>query len=342
MKPYRYVLVGCGGISGAWLKPLAEMPEAVCAGLVDINRDAAERRKQEFGLTDAVTGTHLASMLRKVKPALVFDCTVPEAHIKVARTAFAAGCHVLCEKPLADTMAHAATMLKAAAAADRVHAIIQNRRFDPHARRVQSLLHDGVIGRLHTVYSDFFIGAHFGGFRDRMLHVLLLDMAIHTFDAARLLTGCDPVAVLAHEWNPPGSWYDHHASASAQFEMTNSVVYGYRGSWCSEGLNTTWESAWRFIGDQGSMSWDGRDGVRIQQVSGTEGFIRPLADIEPPPVPAMTWQGHGGVIHDFLESLGSGKQPETVSTDNVKSLAMVHAAIKSAGSGRRVVIPPLA
>ena len=61
----------------------------------------------------------------------------------------------------------------------------------------------GTLGPLTTLHSDFYIGAHFGGFREQMRHVLLLDMAIHTFDAARLLSGADPVAVYCQEWNPP-------------------------------------------------------------------------------------------------------------------------------------------
>ena len=50
-----------------------------------------------------------------------------------------------------------------------------------------------------------------------MPHVLLLEMAIHTFDAARLILGADPVSVYCKEWNPPGSWYKQNASAVAIF-----------------------------------------------------------------------------------------------------------------------------
>ena len=46
-------------------------------------------------------------------------------------------------------------------------------------------------GRWERWASDFFLGVHFGGFRDKMQHVLLLDMAIHTFDAARFIIGQD-------------------------------------------------------------------------------------------------------------------------------------------------------
>jgi predicted dehydrogenase len=91
------------------------------------------------------------------------------------------------------------------------------------------------------------MGPHFGGFRESMRHVLLLDMAIHTFDAARFLSGEDALAVYCHETNPRGTWYEHGASATAVFEMTNGVTFTYRGSWCAEGLGTGWGADWRII-----------------------------------------------------------------------------------------------
>lgn len=334
----RYVLVGCGGITGGWFQALAAMPEMQCAGLVDLNRAAAEKRASEFKLAQAEIGTDLAAMLAKVKPDIVFDCTVPESHVNVCTEALNSGCHVLGEKPLADSMDHARKIVESAKKNRRIHAVIQNRRFEPNIRAVKEFLASGAIGRVHTVYSDFFIGAHFGGFRDKMKHVLLLDMAIHTLDAARFLTGTDPVSVIAQEWNPQGSWYDHDASACAMFEMSGGLVYGYRGSWCAEGLNTTWESHWRFIGDRGGMLWNGGTEFKVQKVTGTDGFVRKVEDVTVPPPKDMQWKGHAGVIHNFLTCVKDGGTPETVGTDNIKSLAMVHAAIESAGSGKRVRI----
>ena len=138
---------------------------------------------------------------------------------------------------------------------------MQNRRYDLQIRRLREFLASDALGPVTTVNCDFYIGAHFGGFRDHMKHVLLLDMAIHTFDQARCLAQADPVAVYCHEWNPVSSWYDHDASAVVVFEMTGGLVYTYRGSWCSEGLNTTWESDWRIVGTKGSVSWDGAHGL---------------------------------------------------------------------------------
>jgi predicted dehydrogenase len=230
MEPLKAVLAGCGSMSAAWLKAAREVEGLQIAGLVDLNEAAARKRAAEFELPEAVIGTELAAVLAQLQPDVVFDCTIPEAHVEVTLEALRHGCHVLGEKPLADSMENARRMVAAAEVAGKLYAVIQNRRYDRRIRRLKAFLESGAIGPLTTLHSDFFIGAHFGGFRDRMEHVLLLDMAIHTFDAARFLTGADPVSVYAKEWNPAGSWYDHDASAVAVFQMTDGLVYTYRGS----------------------------------------------------------------------------------------------------------------
>lgn len=234
-------------------------------------------------------------------------------------------------------MPHARKMVDAAKAAGKVYAVMQNRRYFANIQALRSFLKSGAIGRIGAIHCDFFLGAHFGGFRDHMEHVLLLDMAIHTFDQARFIVQEDAMTALALEWNPPGSWYDHGASAVATFEMTNQVVLCYRGSWCAEGLNTTWEASWRIIGEKGTVLWDGAHGFQAQAVSAPTGFIREQKSLEVPyDRNAVIAQGHAGCIYDFIRCLRSGETPQTVCTDNIKSLAMVHAAIKSATKGKKV------
>lgn len=335
MAVTRAVLVGCGGISRAWFKAAQEMEALSFVGLVDINRAAAEEKAAEFGLKDAVLDTDLSSVLQGTRPDVVFNCTIPDAHMPVTLEALRHGCHVLGEKPLADTMENAYKMIEAAAKANRIFAVIQNRRYNANIRRLCAFLRSGAIGRITTVNSDFYLGAHFGGFRDRMEHVLLLDMAIHSFDQARLISGTDPVSVYAKEWNPAGSWYDHDASAVAVFQMTDGIVYTYRGSWCAEGLNTTWECDWRIVGDKGTVTWDGADGFRCQVVAKTGGFRSEWADVPVPEVdPGDKVGGHAGVMREFLRAVRTGGTPETTCADNVKSLAMVFGAIRSAETGR--------
>ena len=337
----RIVHVGCGGVSKGWFKAATENAAVEIAGIVDLREEAARQRAAEFNLSVAAIGTDLAAMLRQVKPDIVFDCTIPEAHVDVVTTALRAGCHVLGEKPLADSMANARQMVAAAKKAGKLYAVMQNRRYDPRIRRLRAFLDSGAIGRPTTFHSDFFIGAHFGGFRDRMKHVLLLDMAIHSFDEARFISGADPVAVYCREWNPAGSWYDHDASAVATFEMSNGLVYTYRGSWCAEGLNTSWQCDWRIIGSKGTVKWDGSDAFQAEVVAKPGGFLSEMAPAEVPVVDVGgKVDGHQGCINDFIQCVQTGAVPETVCTDNIQSLAMVFGAIQSAETGRRVVIQP--
>jgi predicted dehydrogenase len=94
-KQLRAVLVGCGGISNAWLQANRQIDELEIVGLVDINPSAAEAQKEKYDLADAVTGREMEWVVEQTTPDLVFDCTIPEAHQQVAVTAMEMGCDVL-------------------------------------------------------------------------------------------------------------------------------------------------------------------------------------------------------------------------------------------------------
>ncbi len=334
----RAVLCGCGGICKAWLNPIAGFDDVEIVGLVDIKLENAEKIKQECKLEKAVTGTDLKKVLRKTKPDAVFDCTVPVAHPDVTITALKKGCHVLGEKPMAESMKAGQKMVKTAEDKKKIYSVIQNRRYLDNIVAYRDFIRSGEIGEITTLNGDFYIGAHFGGFRDVMKHVLLVDMAIHTFDQARFISGKDPVSVYCQEFNPKGSWYAHGASAVAIFEMTDGVVFTYRGSWCSEGINTSWECDWRTIGTKGTCTWDGGATIKGQAANADEGFIRAQKDFTVPVEKKIVHGGHAGVIRDFLDCVKNGGVPQTVCQDNIKSLAMVHAAVKSAETGKKVAI----
>ncbi|BCX04184.1 MAG: oxidoreductase [Candidatus Roseilinea sp.] len=340
MDTLRAVLVGCGKMSRGWLRTITTIEGLAVAGLVDVVEDAARARKDEFGLVHAHTGDDLEAMLAHVEPDIVFDVTVPEAHAQTTLTALRHGCHVLGEKPMATSMDDARRMVEAAQRAGKLYAVMQNRRYTTPIRRVREFLRSGAIGPLTTVNCDFYIGAHFGGFRDHMPHVLLLDMAIHTFDQARFLTGLDAVRVaFCKEWNPRGSWYDRDASAIAVFEMGDGVVFTYRGSWCAEGINTSWESNWHFVGANGSATWDGSNGFRAQTPEERSGLIYKQRDLAlPEPDTTGLSEGHASVIRQFVHCVREGGVPETICTDNIKSLAMVFGAIEAAERGQPVTM----
>ncbi|MCM8759165.1 MAG: Gfo/Idh/MocA family oxidoreductase [Candidatus Omnitrophica bacterium] len=334
----RTVLLGCGAISGAWLHA-ATKEEVEIVGLVDIKKDAAEEKAKKFKLKNVYITTNFKDALKTLKPDAIFNCTIPEAHYETTMIALKYGCHVLIEKPLAHTMFHARKMVDQAKKAGKILAVIQNRRYYNYIRGVQKFLAKRKIGKLTTVTSEFYIGAHFGGFRDEMQHVLLLDMAIHTFDMARFLTNTDPVAVYCKEWNPAGSWYKYDASAHAIFQMTNGLVYTYLGSWCAEGENTTWAGNWRFIAQKGSAIWDGMEKFSAEKVVGKKGFIRKTRNINIIfPEKKEENEGHRGIIREFLQCIKTGKKPMTSADDNIKSLAMVFGAIESAKKKKEIQV----
>lgn len=340
---FKVVLIGCGAMSKGWLKAISETPclseKIDIVGLLDLDKSRAETLAAEFGLSDAVIGTDLDDLLSQTKPDIVFDVVVPEARRDIVQTALQHGCHVLSEKPMAASLEDAQQLIDDAAKAGKTHAVIQNRRFVEGAQRVRKFIADGKLGELTALHCDFFLGPHFGGFREEMAHVLLLDMAIHTFDAARFMSKEEPVAVYCQENNPRGSWYQAGAAANAIFELTNDVSFTYRGSWCAEGMQTSWEANWRFIGTKGTLLWDGHDKLSAEcvadELSG-DAFFSAVERVEVPPLGDMILSGHAGIIDNFLCGLETGTQPLTINTDNIKSLAMVFGAIESAETGQRI------
>ncbi|WP_192180869.1 Gfo/Idh/MocA family protein [Mesorhizobium amorphae] len=334
------VLVGCGAMSKHWLDAVRQVDGLAIVGLVDLDAERAKARAREYELTSAVIGTSLDAVLDQTRPDAVFDVVVPAARRDVALSAFAHNCHLLTEKPLADSPENARAIVEAARRAGRVHAVVQNRRYVANVRRIRRFLDSGAIGAATSIHADFFVAPHFGGFREEMAHVLLLDMAIHTFDAARYMVGGEPASVYCQEWEPASSWYRQGSSANAVFDLGGGKVFTYAGSWCAAGFRTSWEGSWRIVAEHGSLTWDGHDALTAELVLPVrDGLFDKTEPVEVPPLdPADRVDGHLGIIRDFMHAIEAGTEPETRGADNIKSLAMVFGAIESAETGRRVAI----
>jgi predicted dehydrogenase len=338
MPKERAIVVGAGGISGAWFPPLIAEKVRVQA-VVDLNLVSAQEKIARYGL-DAEASSDLSAMLDKYCPDFVVDLTIPEAHCAVTCAALRAGAHVIGEKPMASSMAEARRMVQASEESGRLYMVSQSRRWDARHDQVARVVRGGKIGELTTINCDFYIGAHFGGFRDEMPSPLILDMSIHHFDLARFLTGVDPVSVYCREFNPRGSWYRGDAAASAIFEMSDGVIFTYRASWCAEGCPTSWNGDWRFVGTRGSLLYERDQVPRGQVVASDSGFSRKLRDLKVPAPRAMKYGMHGA-LREMLAFLRTGEMPQTECHDNIKSLAMVFAAMESNKQGRKVEVKAL-
>jgi len=336
----KVVLAGCGAMSSVWFEAIAKIPEVELVGLVDIDLARAQACAKKYNLSGIGIGTDLKAILSSTKPEAVFDVVVPQARKELVLSAFAHGCHVLTEKPMAASLEEARDILESAKQHNRIHAVVQNRRYLGNVRRIRRFLDSGVLGKLTSVHADFFIAPHFGGFREAMEHVLLVDMAIHTFDAARYMIQASPKAVFCREWDPINSWYKSGSSAFATFDFDSGTVFNYRGSWCASGMKTSWESSWRFVCERGTLLWDGFEAITAERATAQrDGIFEVMESVEIPPLsPADRVGGHEGIIRDFVAAIADGRQPETSGNDNIKSLAMVFGAVESARLGNTVPI----
>ncbi len=348
----RVVMVGCGTMARTWAKLAVEHPRCALVGLVDMHRASAVAMAEHCKLDTSVVFDTLQDAVRATGATVVFDVTIPAAHCAVTTEALSLGCHVLGEKPMAESMEQARAMVRAARDAGRLYAVTQTRRPTRFAQRAVHAIRHNAIGEVQELHSDFYIGAHFSAgkagkrdFRDTMDHPLLLDMAIHTFDNARQLSAADPVAVYCRSWKPAHSWYDGDACAAAIFEMQTPegrpVMYTYRGSWTNEGLHTDWNADWRIVGTRGTLRVHGDDllqGERLaSETPDPDAFFQTLQPIEQPTL-TLERDGHAALIDDFITCVLDGGTPMCEAGDNIQSLAMVHAAVQSARTGQRVLV----
>jgi predicted dehydrogenase len=320
-----------------WARTLRDHPDVELSAWVDIVPGLAERAAADLEISGCRFDTDLGKALTEVRPDFVVDVTIPEAHKDVTLAALSAGVPVLGEKPMSDSMKHAREMVAASERAGTLYMVSQSRRYNALLQAYRDLIVKHLGGALGILNADFYIGAHFGGFRDAMPSPLLLDMAIHTFDEARYLSGADPIAVYCEEFNPSWSWYAGDACATAVFEMTGGLRFTYRGAWCAEGAHTSWDADWRAVGKNGTAIWNGTDAPYAEVVTGTGGFHSVTRRLEGAPDPGFVG-GIEGSLRDFLAALTTGHRPMVECHDNIKSLGMVFAAIESAAMGRRIYV----
>ena len=164
---FKALLVGAGGMGKGWGKNLMECDQTELVGWVDIRPDAAAAAADELKLKPVYVGADLGAAISMAKPDFLVDVTVPEAHHDVTLQALAAGLPVLGEKPMASSMEEARAMVAASEKAGKLYMVSQSRRYDARIQTYRRLITEN-IGALGILNSDFYIGAHFGGFRDAM------------------------------------------------------------------------------------------------------------------------------------------------------------------------------
>jgi predicted dehydrogenase len=220
-------------------------------------------------------------------------------------------------------------MIAAAEAGGRLLMVSQSRRYGRNVEALRGQI--ARLGRLGLVACSVFKGPHFGGFREQMAYPLLKDMAIHQFDLARALIGSEPASISCDSFNPSWSWFAGDAAAEVNAEFADGTRFVFNGSWCSPGLETSWNGSWRISGASGTALWNGDDAPVAQTADGA-------------PISAVVGTGPeeiAGSLAEFVAALRDDSVPYGEVHRNVMSLAMVEGAIRSAQTRQRVALGDL-
>lgn len=271
-------------------------------------------------------------------------CLPHHLHAPVALAAAQAGKQIVCEKPLATSLAEADQMIAAAERAGVLLMVAENVHYDPLFQRVRALLHDGAIGRVAlltlTRHADlarsfreerpWFLDAHqaAGG--------MMMTGGIHDVETLRLLHG-----EIAWVWAQPAPRRvpemtgDDTSLAVVRFgdgalglllESMASKRLGTAGG--AEVHTLQVEGAW------GSLAVDGDRRIRVYSERSERGA--PTEQVLAVP-PADTFAAESA---HFLAAIRSGTSPRTSGRSQRRALEIVLAAYHSMASGHPVTLPP--
>jgi 1,5-anhydro-D-fructose reductase (1,5-anhydro-D-mannitol-forming) len=212
----------------------------------------------EHGIPNVTTD--LARMLADPSVGAVYISSTNDKHHPQAMAAIAAGKHVLCEKPLAMTVADAAGMVRAAADKGVIFATNHHLRNAGSHRAIRDLIASGRIGRVLSVrvHHAVLLPPHLQGWRIESPDAgggVIPDITVHDADTVRFLLGEDPVTVVAQSgvsgmgqgvedsvmsvWSmPSGAMVMAHESFTHVFGRTGIEVYGTEGAVFARGVMT--------------------------------------------------------------------------------------------------------
>jgi len=117
MSRLKVLVAGCGNMGASHARAYHKMPQFRIVGLV--SRGPASRRQLSGELGGVPDFGDYDQALAETRPDVVSINTYPDTHAAYARAALEAGCHVFCEKPLAETVAEAQQIVDLATARQR-------------------------------------------------------------------------------------------------------------------------------------------------------------------------------------------------------------------------------
>lgn len=336
----RLIQFGLGGWGRNWVEEITGVvPGVQPVAWVEIDPAARARVVSELDLPEERVFGSFDQALGKVTADAALITVPLAAHAAVTRQALEAGLHVLVEKPFTDRLEEAVALAALAGQRRLVLMVNQNYRWFPATRHARQLLRQGAIGQPIACYLDFhfLFGAGYHYFF--LEEPLLSDMAIHHFDGLRFVLDDEPLEVTCQSWSEPDTPFKGRPAAVATIRFAKGTLVSYRGSWISRGPATPYGGHWRLDGTEGTIEFTFRGAFEAREKLDRLTLYLPGQPPEPARLPKMPYKDRKGALDAFARWVRDGQPPEATSSadDNLKSLALMFAAIRSARADGRPV-----
>jgi predicted dehydrogenase len=208
-KRVGYAVVGLGSIAErAVLPAFRHSKKAALVALVSGDEKKAARLASKFGASDYYTYEDYSLCLNHPGVEAVFVATANGTHAEFTERAAAAGKHVLCEKPMANTVEECQRMIEACQANGVRLMIAYRKYFEPASLALKRLITSGKLGRLRVIHSAFtiFLAPQKKAPAWHFDHKLagggsLVDVGVYCVNTTRWLTGKEPVEASACAWS---------------------------------------------------------------------------------------------------------------------------------------------
>lgn len=335
-NPIAIACIGAGYFARFHVDAWMRLPGAELVAICDQDEAKAQALAAEFGVPQVFTD--VATMCAAVDFTVADIITPPATHLALVQLVTAQGKHVICQKPLADTLAEAETIYRTCVRAQKRFMVHENFRFQPWHRELKRQLSAGAIGdKVHTITQRMRMGDGWpaDAYLDRqpyfrtMPRLLLHETGIHYIDILRYLIGdVSEVFAKLRTLNPNIAGED---CALVLLDFANGaqgIIDGNRYNEANHSNPRYTFGTTVIEGNKGTLRLylDGR--LTLQKLGETERDISYHHEAK----------GFAGdcvyaIQEHFLEALRTGTPFETGGEDYLRSLAVLEAAYKSGETG---------
>ena len=339
-------IIGCGKIAQVRHIPeYAENKDAKLLGFYDINKERAASLAKQYGGTAYET---VEELLANPDIAAVSVCAANFAHAELTIAALNAGKHVLCEKPMAITLAECEAMVEAAKKNNKFLMIGHNQRLAKAHAVARKLIVEGLIGDIVTFRTTFGHGGPETWSVDPGLNTwffdktraamgAMADLGIHKTDLIQFLTGQQVIRTTARvttldKKDASGNLISVDDNAICIYEMSGGAFGTMTASWTYYGAE---DNSTVLYGTKGIMRIYDDPAISIKVILADGSKIS--YDVEA--IQTNDNQTKSGVIDLWMESLVNDKAPEISGESALAAMRAVFASIQSSETGKAVDIP---